>query len=254
VTISNRELAGRTLGEIDLDGHFGAHVSRVRRGDVDLVASPGFTVQMGDRVRVIAPNSRMAEVTTHLGDSERGLSDINPTGFALGLGLGLLLGLVHIPLPGGGFALGVAAGTLVTGLVFGRLGRVGPLVTSMSSGAAQTLSHFGMITFLAYAGTRAGQQITAAVRSDVGWKAALVGLAITSGVGLLLVVLGRRVNRLGGTQHAGVIAGGATQPATLAFANERTGFDTRVGLGYALVYPAAMIAKILLAQVLAGLS
>lgn len=254
VTISNRELAGRTLGEIDLDGHFGAHVSRVRRGDVDLVASPGFTVQMGDRVRVIAPNSRMAEVTTHLGDSERGLSDINPTGFALGLGLGLLLGLVHIPLPGGGFALGVAAGTLVTGLVFGRLGRVGPLVTSMSSGAAQTLSHFGMITFLAYAGTRAGQQITAAVRSDVGWKAALVGLAITSGVGLLLVVLGRRVNRLGGTQHAGVIAGGATQPATLAFANERTGFDTRVGLGYALVYPAAMIAKIMLAQVLAGLS
>lgn len=254
VTISNRSLAGRTLGEIDLDGRFGAHVSRVRRGDVDLVATPGFTVQMGDRVRVIAPTSRLADVTAHLGDSERGLSDINPTGFALGLGLGLLLGLVHIPLPGGGFSLGAAAGTLLTGLVFGRLGRVGPLVTSMSSGAAQTLSHFGMITFLAYAGTRAGQQITAAVRSDVGWKAALVGFGVTSVVALLLIVLGRRINRLGGTEHAGVIGGGATQPAVLAFANERTGFDTRVGLGYVLVYPAAMITKILLAQVLAGLS
>lgn len=32
-----------------------------------------------------------------------------------------------------------------------------------------------------------------------------------------------------------------------------SGFDTRVGLGYALVYPAAMIAKILIAQLLAGL-
>lgn len=254
VTISNRSLAGRTLAEINLDERFGAHVSRVRRGDVDLVASPGFTLQMGDRVRVIAPTSRLAEVTSHLGDSERGLSDINPTGFALGLGLGLLLGIVHIPLPGGGFSLGVAAGTLLTGLVFGRLGRVGPLVTSMSSGAAQTLSHFGMITFLAYAGTRAGQQITSAVRSDVGWKAAVVGLVITSSVGLLMLVLGRRLNHLGGTEHAGVIGGGATQPAILAFANERTGFDTRVGLGYVLVYPAAMIAKILLAQVLAGLS
>ncbi len=195
----------------------------------------------------------MPEITAHLGDSERGLSDINPTGFALGLGLGLLIGLVHIPLPGGGFSLGAAAGTLVSGLVFGRLGRVGPLVTSMSTGAAQTLSHFGMITFLAYAGTRAGQQITAALRSDVGWKAAVAGLVVTSAVGLLLLALGRRINRLGGTEHAGVIGGSATQPAILAFANERTGFDTRVGLGYVLVYPAAMIAKILLAQVLAGL-
>jgi len=35
--------------------------------------------------------------------------------------------------------------------------------------------------------------------------------------------------------------------------NERTGFDNRVALGYALVYPAAMIIKILLAQVLAGM-
>ncbi len=254
VTISNRALAGRTLAEIDLDDRFGAHISRVRRGDVDLVASPGFTVQMGDRVRVIAPTARLSEVTAHLGDSERGLSDINPTGFALGLGLGLLLGLVHIPLPGGGFALGAAAGTLLVGLVFGRLGRVGPLVTSMSTGAAQTLSHFGMITFLAYAGTRAGQQIASAVSSDVGWKAAIVGLAMTSTVAGLLLVLGRKVNRLGGTEHAGVVGGGATQPAILAFANERTNFDTRVGLGYVLVYPAAMVAKILIAQVLAGLA
>lgn len=254
VTVSNRALAGRTLAEIDLEGRHGAHVSRIRRGDVDLVASSGFAVQMGDRLRVIAPTGRMQEVTAHLGDSERGLSDINPTGFALGLGLGLLLGLVHIPLPGGGFSLGAAAGTLVVGLVFGRVGRLGPVVTSMSSGAAQTLSHFGMITFLAYAGTRAGQQITASLRSDVGWKAALVGVAVTSAVGFLLLVLGRRLNHLGGTEHAGVVGGAATQPAVLAFANERSGFDTRVGLGYVLVYPAAMIVKILLAQVLAGLS
>ncbi len=50
-----------------------------------------------------------------------------------------------------------------------------------------------------------------------------------------------------------MIAGAQTQPAVLAFANERTGFDLRVGLGYALVYPAAMIAKIIIAQIVAGL-
>ncbi len=253
VTISNTALAGRTLAEIGLPSKFGAHVTRVRRGDLDLLASPDFVLQMGDRLRVIAPTSRMAEVTAHLGDSERGMSDINAGGFALGLSLGVLLGLVHRPLPGGGFSLGAAAGTLVVGLVFGRLGRVGPVVTSMPTGAARSLSNFGMITFLAYAGTQAGQQISAALTSDVGWKVAVLGFIVTTVAALLLVVAGRLVHRVGGAQHAGILAGAQTQPAVLAFADERTGNDTRVGIGYVLVYPAAMVAKILLAQVIAGL-
>ena len=48
-------------------------------------------------------------------------------------------------------------------------------------------------------------------------------------------------------------AGAQTQPAILAYVDERTGHDTRVGVAYALVYPAAMITKIVIAQVLAGL-
>jgi putative transport protein len=253
VTISNGELAGRTVAEVDLDSRFGAHISRVRRGDIDLVAAPGFVLQMGDRVRVVCSTERMPEVSTYLGDSDRGMSDINPGGFALGLGLGLLLGLIHIPLPGGGFSIGAAAGTLLVGLVFGRIGRIGPVITSMPSGAAQSLSHLGMIIFLAYAGTRAGAQIAAAMRSDVGWKVAVVGLVITTTAALLLLLSGRLVHGISGVRQAGILAGAQTQPAILAFVNERTGFDSRVGLGYVLVYPAAMIAKILIAQVLAGL-
>ncbi|MGV1009893.1 MAG: hypothetical protein ACOYBY_14975 [Dermatophilaceae bacterium] len=53
-------------------------------------------------------------------------------------------------------------------------------------------------------------------------------------------------------QLAGVLAGAQTQPAVLAFVNERSGFDTRVGLGSALVYPPAMVVKIPVAQVIAG--
>jgi putative transport protein len=252
VTVSNSALAGRSVGALDLEGRFGAHISRVRRADVDLVAAPDFVLQMGDRVRVTAPADRMADVGTFLGDSDRGMSDINPGGFALGLSIGLLIGLVHIPLPGGGFALGAAAGTLLTGLVFGRLGRIGPVVTSMSNGAAQSLSYFGMITFLAYAGTRAGERIAGAIGSDVGWKVAVLGFLITTAAALLLLLAGRLIHKMGGTEHAGMLAGAQTQPAILAFANDRTHFDTRVGLGYVLVYPVAMIAKIVIVQVLVG--
>ena len=251
IVLSNPALAGQTVAALGLDD-YGATASRLRRGDVDLVAQPDLVVQMGDRLRVIAPRSRMGDVSRHLGDSERGVSDINPAALALGIGLGILLGLAHIPLPGGGFSIGAAAGTLVVGLVFGRLGRIGPLVTTMSHGASNVLSTLGMIVFLAYAGTTAGGQLVDALTSRLGWKVAVLGVAITSVAAVLLLVTAKLLGSPA-RQTAGVLGGAQTQPAVLAYADEQTGSDVRVGIGYALVYPAAMIAKILLAQLLAAL-
>ncbi|MEO6790340.1 MAG: TrkA C-terminal domain-containing protein [Ornithinibacter sp.] len=253
VTLSSKPLVGRTIAELELEARFGATVSRVRRGDLDLVAHDTFVLAMGDRLRVISPTGRMAEVGTYLGDSDRGMSDINVGGLALGLAGGLALGLVTLPTPGGGLTIGPAMGTLVVGLVFGRLGRLGPVITSMSHGAAQSLSALGMVTFLAYAGVRAGGTITEALASDAGWRVAVLGLVLTS-VGALLLVLGVHVlRRMPWLETAGAIGGAQTQPAILAYVNERTGHDTRVGVAYALVYPVAMITKIVVAQVLAGL-
>jgi putative transport protein len=48
---------------------------------------------------------------------------------------------------------------------------------------------------------------------------------------------------------AGLIAGGMTAPATLAFANRQASSDLQ-NLAYATVFPLAMIARILCAQVL----
>ena len=70
----------------------------------------------------------------------------------------------------------------------------------------------------------------------------------------LLLVLGIHVARkLTWLETAGALAGSQTQPAILAYVNDRTGYDTRIGVAYALVYPVAMITKIVVAQVLAGL-
>lgn len=253
ITLSDRSLAGRTLEDLDLHGRYGAVVTRVRRGDMDMVATDDLLLQSGDRLRVIAASSAMKEITKYLGDSERGLADINPVGLALGLTLGVLLGTVHVPLPGGGFEIGAAGGTLLVGLVFGRVGRVGPVVTTLAHPAASALSNFGMLAFLSYAGTRAGASFVAAVTSSLGWRIALLGLVVTTLVAVALVVAGLWAHTVEGTRLSGILAGAQTQPAVLAFANDRTGFDARIALGYALVYPAAMIVKIVLAQVLAGM-
>jgi putative transport protein len=250
IAVSSTAVAGRTVADLDLPGRFGATATRVRRGDVDLLATDDLVIQLGDRLRVVAPRSRMAEVNRFLGDSERGVSDINPLGLALGLALGVALGLVKVPLAGQTFALGIAAGPLIVGLVLGRLQRSGPVLWTVPYAASSALGQLGMLLFLAYAGTNAGDDLVKALQSDQGVRLLVGGAAITVAVAAAYVVLAPRLADLAGPRLAGAVAGSQTQPAVLAYANERSGGDPRVNLGYALVYPAAMITKVLLAPVI----
>ena len=254
ITVSNPAVAGLTIGEIGLTDRFGATISRLRRGDIDIVATDALRIQPGDRVRVIAPRDAMAGISAYFGDSSRGFSDINPVVLGLGMAAGVLLGLVVVPVAGGSVAVGAAMGTLVVGLVLGRVGRIGRVVTVMPFTAAQAISEFGLLLFLAQAGTTAGGRIGEAFASGQWVRVAILGIIVTSTVGLVLWFVMRRFFRVGGTSLSGIAAGTQTQPAVLAFANGRTGFDPRVALGYALVYPAAMIAKIILGQVLGSLA
>lgn len=254
ITVSDPKLAGHTLGSLHLPQKFSATVSRVRRGDIDLVGEPDLVLQLGDRVRVVGPTSKMAEITRFFGDSARGLSDINPIGMGLGMALGILIGMIQIPIGGGKtFAIGAAAGTLIIGLIWGRIGRIGPIVTTVPFTAAQVLFELGLLIFLAQAGTVAGTQIMEAFASGMWVKIFILGFLITTLMAAGLYVVMRFVFKMGGTRLSGVLAGAQTQPAVLAFANTRTGDDPRVALGYALVYPAAMIGKILVATALGGM-
>lgn len=253
VTVSNPKLAGRTIDELDLEERFGATVSRVRRGDIDMIGEPDLTLLLGDRARVVAPASKMDEVSHYFGDSTRGLTDINPIALGFGMALGLFLGQLRVPLGDDSFSIGSAAGTLIVGLLMGRVGRIGTITTALPHTACAVLSELGLLLFLAYAGANAGTQIVTAFASGAWIAILVVGMATTTTIGLGLFIIMRRVFRMGGTRLSGLLGGAQTQPAVLAFCNGRTNGDPRVALGYAMVYPVAMIAKILLAQVLGGL-
>lgn len=251
VILSNTKLAGRTIGSLGLRERFGATIARVRRGDVEFVGTGDFVLQEGDRLRVVGPRGAMAELTAYLGDSERGMADINPVALGLGIAVGMGIGAIQIPLPGGAqFGLGAAAGVLIVGLIMGRVGRIGPVVTSLPNTAANVLAELGLMIFLVFAGTKAGSLIISAIVSGEVLRLLAIGVVVTSIVmfGTYLVV--RHVFHLGGTRLSGLIGGTQTNPAILSFANVRTDYDVRVALGYSLVFPAAMVVKILLAQVL----
>lgn len=254
ITISNHKLAGMTVGQVDeeLEKRWNARLSRVRRGDDDRLASPDIMLELGDRVRVVGPTLEMPKISKWMGDSAKGLTEINPIALGLGLALGIFIGELPIPLPGGAdFSIGAAAGVLIIGLIMGRIGRIGPVITALPNTANLVLGELGLLVFLAQAGSNAGGQISAAFTSGEWWKILVLGFVITSVMAVGLYWTMRKMFKMGGTKLSGLIAGAQTQPAILAFANGQTNSDPRVAMGYALVYPVAMIGKIIAGYILA---
>ena len=251
IILSDSRWSGRTIAQLGVAERFGATIVRVRRGDVEFLGTPDFVLHQGDRLRVVAPRDQLPAVTAFLGDSERGMADLNPVALGLGIAAGMLLGLIEVPLPGGShLSLGAAAGALIVGLVMGRIGRIGRFVTTIPNAAATALGELGLLIFLAYAGSKAGSQILQAIASGEIVALVGIGLVVTSFAMFGTYLLVRHILHLGGTKLSGVIAGAQTNSAILAFAQERTGHDVRVALGYSLVYPTALVVKILLAQLL----
>ena len=246
--LSNADLSGRTLGDLRLYRRFGALVTRVRRGDVDLLADDDLVLQMGDRVRVVALRDDLPRVSSFFGDSEQKVASFNMTGIGLGMLVGTMLGLLAIPGPGGvSISLGLAGGCLVFGLWAGAKQKTGRIIWTIPHHAAATLTHLGIVLFLAYAGSNSGAAFAAAITTPQGVELLLVGALATLTSAAVLMIGGKYFAGVTGPKLAGVIAAAQTQPAVLAYANERTDRDPAVNLGYSLVYPVAMIAKVMLA-------
>jgi putative transport protein len=250
IFVSNREVAGRTLRDLDLPGRFGAVVTRLRRGDVDFVPDDGTVVELGDRVRVLAHGATIGDVTRFLGDSYRALSEMDVLTFSVGCALGLALGLVPMPLPGGiELRLGLAGGPLIVALVLGHLGRTGPVLWTLPYSVNLTVRQLGLILFLAGIGTRSGYDFVRYLASGGGLLTFAAGASVTLVVAALTIWAGAKLLHLTFGTLAGALAGLQTQPAVLGFALEQTQ-DESPNVGYASVYPVAMIVKVLLGQIL----
>jgi putative transport protein len=253
IFVSNPKIAGHRLSDLNLPQQFGALVTRLRRGDVDFVPHGDTVLELGDRVRVLTRRQTLETVSAFLGDSYRALSEIDILSFGLGLALGLLLGVLPIPLPGGlSFKLGLAGGPLIVALVLGALQRSGPLVWSLPYSANLTLRQLGLILFLAGVGTRAGYGFFTTLTQGAGLAIFAAGALVTTLTAWTMLWVGHRVLKIPMGQLAGMLAGLQTQPAVLGFALEASG-DDQPNIGYASVYPIATISKIVLAQLLLAL-
>jgi putative transport protein len=250
IFVSNYKIAGFRIEELKLNEKFGALVTRIRRGDTDLIAHHDSIIELGDRVRVVAPREKMDEISKFFGDSYKSLSEVNLLTFGLGIALGLVLGLIPFPLPGGtSFKLGFAGGPLIVGLILGILGRSGPFIWSLPYNANLTLRQIGLTLFLAGVGTKAGYSFFSTAFSTLGLKLFVAGGMITFLVASLTLFIGYKIMKIPMSLLIGMLSGIQTQPALLGFSCERTKNEIP-NVGYAMVYPISTISKIILVQIL----
>jgi putative transport protein len=251
VFVSSKEVVGKSIRELDLQNRMRATITRLRRGDVDVVPTPRTRLEFGDRIRVLTHRERFAEIAKFFGDSIRGTAETDFGSVAIGMVLGVLFGMMPIPLPGGNtIRLGLAGGPLLVALVLGKLERTGRITWAMPISANLTLRQIGLLLFLAGVGTRAGYAFVSTMATS-GPRLLLAGAAITFGVTLTTLIVGYKLLKIPFDSMTGLISGVQTQPACLAFAATQAKSETP-NIAYAAVYPVATIAKIILAQILVG--
>jgi putative transport protein len=223
-------------------------ISHVRRGDAEMLAASDLVIEFGDCLVMAVPVGKQAEVRRFFGDSMKGNAELSFVSVGIGIALGLLLGMIPIPLPGGGsFALGVAGGPLVMGLVLGWLGRTGPIGWTMPVVANLVLRNLGLAVFIGVVAIGAGEPFAKAVASN-GIPILLGGAAVV--LTLVLIVLGGGyLLRIPFDDLLGICSGATGNPAILAAAARLAPTD-RPDVGYAISYPCATIVKIIAVQVL----
>lgn len=167
--------------------------------------------------------------------------------FALAITLGVLLGKISIPLPGGAhFALGTSGGPLIAGLVFGHFGRIGKLDISVKTEVLNVFREFGLVLFLIAAGIKGGQSFVSVLREQ-GVMLFVYGALMTLVPMLTGYLFARYVLKLSLFNNLGSICGGMTSTPALGTLISVTGTDD-VATAYAATYPVALVFVVLAAQ------
>ncbi|PKL75425.1 MAG: transporter, partial [Candidatus Melainabacteria bacterium HGW-Melainabacteria-1] len=186
--LTNPELMGKTLAESGLEKEWGIVVTRLRRGDVDFVPSDETVLERGDRLRVVAPIEKIPALSKWIGDSLRALSETDFASLSLGVLLGLLLGELPIPIPGGGhLKLGLGGGALLVSLILGWAGRSGPIIWQLPLEVNLTFRQLGLMLFFAAVGLRSGAPFVQALQTQ-GLSLMLIGAVITLSSTLVLLI------------------------------------------------------------------
>jgi putative transport protein len=252
ILVTNKKVVRKTLGELNLFNNYTATVTRIRRSGIDITPTVGSQIRFGDKLMVASSKGNMPAVIELFGNNVKMLNEADFLPISAGIVIGVLLGIVDIPIPGGGvFNLGLSGGVLISGLILSRIGKTGPIIWNVSGPSNQLLRQIGLLFFLAAVGTQAGETLVETVKVN-GLVLVLTAIILTilpMLISALIGIYGFKVNVL---SVFGTLVGGMTSTPGLSAVDSLTDSNAP-SIAYATVYPFALVIMIICAQILGAL-
>ena len=250
ILVTNPKINGKSLASMHFSSVHGVNVTRVTRQGMDLFASAGLPLQVGDRIMVVGPEDAVDRVANQMGNSIRRLDAPNIATIFVGIIIGIIFGSLPIAIPGMPvpMKLGIAGGPLIIAILIGRYGYKIHLVTYTTTSANMMLREIGLVLFLASVGIKAGANFFETVVDGDGMLYVLTGFLITIIPILIIGPIARLKFKFNYFTIMGMIAGTYTDPPALAYANSICSKEAPA-LGYSTVYPLSMFLRIFTAQI-----
>ena len=248
VFVGKANVVGVPLSRLPMPSGFPTHILHVRRYDADLVPSPDLMLEFGDRVGVLLPPDRKDEIRKFFGDTVKAAAEFSYVSLGVGMVLGVLLGLIPIPIPGVGVVtLGIGGGPLIVALILGKLRRTGPMLWTMPLPANIVLRNFGLAMFLATVGVNAGQPFVRTV-AESGLTMLFIGAAVLLTTVLIVLLVGYYMLKIPYDDLVGVASGATGNPAILVYSTKMAPTE-RPDIGYAMIFPSMTLVKVIAVQI-----
>lgn len=251
IIVSRPEINGKRLGSLRLRNNHGINISRVSRSGVQLLATPGLILQLGDRLTVVGEAKAIENVEKVLGNTVNTLKDPNLSAIFIGIVLGLLLGSIPVMIPGIStpVKLGLAGGPIVVGILIGKFGPRFHLVTYTTRSANLMLRGIGLSLYLACLGLDSGAHFVETIMRGDGLVWIGLGFIITFLPVVIMGLVSMRMGKLDFGSSCGMLCGAMANPMALTYANDTLPGDNPA-VAYATVYPLAMFTRVVLSQVI----
>ena len=146
------------------------------------------------------------------------------------------------------FSLGSTGGVLIISLLFGHIGKIGPLTFRMSTATLSAIRDVALSLFLAIVGLEYGYETVASLAGS-GATLALISFAAALMAYLAAYLVGRYAFKMNWIILSGAMCGGATSTPGIGAAIASTGTD-EVAAGYGATYPFALLCKVMFVIIL----
>lgn len=234
VVVTNKEVFGRTLGDLRIPQAFGVLVQHVTQMGLRIPHSYSLVLRKGDILSVTGAANKIDEFGDYMGELERDISETDMVTFAFGISAGVLLGMLSVTIGGIAIGLGTAGGLLASGLLIGYLRSIRPTFGRLPEAARWILMEFGLLLFMAGVGLRAGSSIVETMLAS-GPMLILAGILVTTVPLAVAYIFGRRVLKLNPAILMGALTGAMTSGAALSVVTKEA--DSAIpAIGYAGTY------------------